>query len=94
MRRLWRYRVTVALMLAVAAMSTSIFLLAKQSSDNARATSALCALRANLARRGQQANDFLHEHPNGALGIPPGVIVKSIRDTRQTLRALRVLRCG
>lgn len=88
-----RYRVTLALALGMIAMSLSIFAVAKRASDNARATTALCALRGSLERRGQQANEFLRENPAGGLGIPPAVIVKSIRDTRGTLRALRVLKC-
>jgi hypothetical protein len=93
MRTLWRYRLTVATGLAVLALASSVFAIAKRQDDNERATRALCALRENLVHRGQQANDFLHEHPQGALGIPPAVIVKSIRDTRGTLRALRPLHC-
>lgn len=91
--RFVHYRLTIALVLAVAAITTSIFLIAKQASDNATATQALCALRANLERRGEQSNDFLRENPTGAGGISRAVIVKSIRDTRQTLHALRPLKC-
>lgn len=93
MRTLWRYRLTVALGLALLAMSTSIFAIAKRQDDNERTTRALCALRTNLEHRGDQSNEFLRQHPNGAGEISRAIIVKGIRDTRGTLRALRPLRC-
>lgn len=91
--RIAKYRLTIALGLGVLAMALSIYGIGRRASDNSTATRALCALRSNLESRGQQANDFLHDHPKGALGIPSAVIVKSIRDTRQTIHALRGLRC-
>lgn len=38
MRLLWRYRLTVAAGLAVLALATSVFALAKRQADNERAT--------------------------------------------------------
>lgn len=93
MRLLWRYRLTVAAGLAVLALATSVFALAKRQADNERATRALCALRDNLKHRGDQGVAFLRENPHGSGGISRAVIVKSIRDTRGTLRALRPLHC-
>lgn len=58
-----------------------------------RTTHALCTLRGDLARRVQQSEDFLREHPNGLPGISPAVIRNSQKSQEQTVKALGSLRC-
>lgn len=93
----WISRVLALLAVAVAVLAVlyglALSQISGQANDNAVTGRALCALRSNLEKRGDQSNDFLREHPNGAGNIPPAVIVKSIRDTRSTLHALRILKC-
>jgi hypothetical protein len=88
-----RWVVLVWTVLVMAGLLGGGYLLASKTSDNSETTRAVCALKQNVARRGQQSNDFLHAHPNGVPGIARAVIVKSIHDTRQTNRALRGLKC-
>lgn len=88
----------VALLAVAVAVSTflswaALSKISTQAHRNTVAASALCTLRHNLERRGQQGNDFLREHPNGLDGITRAVIVKSIRDTRASVRALNNLKC-
>lgn len=88
----------VALLAVAVAVSTflswaALSKISAQADRNAIAGRALCTLRQNLERRGQQGNQFLREHPNGFSGISRAVIVKSIRDTRGTVRALNDLKC-
>ena len=55
---------------------------------------ALCALRADLHRRVQNAVEFLEKNPEGFPGIPPAVIRQDIQSQRSAIDALKVIDCG
>lgn len=84
------YRDLISLVIAAGVCYVIFFALPAETKRN---TDALCTLRGNLEKRGQQSNDFLRQFPNGVPGISRAVIVKSVRDTRQTIHALSGLKC-
>jgi hypothetical protein len=104
----WRWHVeigfvVVAVCLVVGAVSiiTSRGDLARQARLGAQSHRALCALRADYARRIADDRKFLRETPRerdrqfgSALGaIPPGTVRASLVNQLQTLRTLGDLRC-
>lgn len=55
---------------------------------------ALCVIKANFQVREKRTEEFLRRHPEPRiLGIERSEFERSLRDTRETLRALRNLRC-
>jgi hypothetical protein len=61
--------------------------------EGKQAHDAICVLRQDLQRRVDNGEDFLQDHPEGFAGIPAAVLMKSIRDQKQTLDALSAVRC-
>lgn len=55
--------------------------------------STLCVFRADIETRVRSSENILKDNPRGFAGIPPGVIRKSIRDQKRTVRALSGLSC-
>lgn len=58
-----------------------------------QAHDSLCVLKADLARRITDADEFLRQHPHGIPGIPAKAIQASLTNQRSTLTALETLTC-
>lgn len=54
---------------------------------------ALCTFRADLARRAEDAEDFLQDNPDGIPGLSAEAIQTSIDNQRRTLDSLSGLPC-
>lgn len=63
----------------------------EQSNRNA---AALCALRSDLQRRVDSAEQFLIDHPKGIPGIPAATLRQQTVGQQRTIDALKVLRCA
>ena len=70
-----------------------VFALVQIDTESSSTNRALCTLRGDLERRVKSSRDFLHEHPNGILGIPATTLRTSIDNQQRTINALQDLRC-
>lgn len=104
----WLLVLVLGLYLAIVGLVTFVGLDSiKHSHDSARNTIALCALRdnikVNISERIEQierSEKYLADHPKGAPGIPPSLVLQGIKANRTALHqsqrsfaALRVLHC-
>ncbi len=81
--------------LVVASVLTTYGLgrISRQSRDGAIAKTALCAFKADLQGRVNDARAFLITHPDGVLGIPASTIHNTILNEQATLHSLAILHC-
>lgn len=90
----WTLIVTVILGLAII---TSIVIreidLGHVEESAVQTKTALCALRADLRKRVENAEDFLQKNPEGIVGISARQIQKSINQQRRTIDTLTVINC-
>jgi hypothetical protein len=63
------------------------------TSRNTTARLALCALRHDKQHELETSVQFLRDHPHGIRGIPAALIRDGIRNSKRTLKALRILEC-
>lgn len=92
-------RWTVVLYVALAVLALTTFVvrsidLANVEEEARKATTAMCALRADLRDRVQNSKQFLQEHPGGIPGIPPSQIRDSINGQMRTIETLKVIDCS
>lgn len=62
--------------------------------EEARTSTALCTLRADLKQRVKSSEKFLADHPHGIPGITAGTIRASLNGQQRTVKALAGLQCG